>query len=64
MTEHHYRNAIEIEKKGKIPSFFVVECKCGWSSKLHLTAQDAREAYAKHKESATTDLSAREGKGS
>lgn len=62
--DHHYRNAIEIEKKGKIPSWFVVECKCGWTSKLHLTAEAARNAYLEHKEKATTDLSAREGMGS
>lgn len=41
--QHKVKHAI------KCQHFFVVECRCGWSSALHDTASAANDAYATHK---------------
>lgn len=50
-AEHKVRSATEIRRGGGF-YWYVVECACGWSSKLYASALAANEAYVKHREGA------------
>lgn len=49
---HAVRLAVELPRARHGRRWFVVECACGWSSRLYGSELLANEAYAKHKEEA------------
>lgn len=50
---HAVRLAAELPKAHHGRRWYVVECVCGWSSRLLATEMLANEAYRKHKEAAS-----------
>lgn len=47
---HKIRLAAELPKARHGRRWYVVECECGWSSRLCATELLANEAYAEHKQ--------------